>query len=220
MKCSSSSSSSTTPTLPKRHVHTLKNYPDQLKKKVTLLVHFKAHLCNNNHNKTTDTKTQESTTIGTTAAAKTAAEGDLSAAKIDPNCVAAGGNGMTYVKKWVRTNRCLLFRLSDRSVQVAFFDNTEIILSQDVEVITLTYINKEKVRTSYSLQGVMESSKSHILKRLRYCKAIIHELLSGKLTNHNGKSKSSGSSSSSSSGSSKRSSSSSTREHSTKSSAR
>ena len=105
---------------------------------------------------------------------------------------------MTYVKKWVRTNRCLLFRLSDRSVQVAFFDNTEVILSQDGGSfqdidsqhhgsITLTYVDKDKSRTSYSLQGVMESSKQHILKRLQYTKKVIHELLSGKLSNTKGR---------------------------------
>ena len=52
--------------------------------------------------------------------------------------------------------------------------------------ITLTYVDKDKTRTSYSLQGVMESSKAHILKRLRYTKSVIHELLSGKLSNPKG----------------------------------
>jgi serine/threonine protein kinase len=212
IKCNGGSSA-----LPERHSHTLSNYPDSLKKKVTLLVHFKAHLCNNNNN--SSNKKDDGSATTTTSGASISVNvptGEKSVA--DPNGIAAGGNGMTYVKKWVRTNRCLLFRLSDRSVQVAFFDNTEIILSQDADIITLTYLNKEKVRTSYSLQGVMDSSKSHILKRLRYCKLVIHELLSGKLSHHSTKSSktSSGTSSTSSKTSSKTSSNSSTKRTSSK----
>ena len=46
---------------PPRHAHTLENYPDTLKKKVTLLVHFKAHLCgaNNEDLSHTTSKTDE-----------------------------------------------------------------------------------------------------------------------------------------------------------------
>jgi len=193
MSCSSGSS------LPPRHAHTLDNYPESLKKKVTLLVHFKAHLCGNNNNttKNTNDNDNESKNVNTNDGSKSGAGPGESKMSNEEEIISKKTANMTYVKKWVRTNRCLLFRLSDRSVQVAFFDNTEVILSQDGEVITLTYIGKDKVRTSYSLQGVMESSKSHILKRLRYCKLVIHELLSGKLSHH---------SSSSSSSSSKRSS--------------
>ena len=178
MSCSTNSG------LPPRHAHTLDDYPETLKKKVTLLVHFKAHLCSGKSSPSSlslpaaENKEERSTTNG---------DNDKNMSK--NNAERCSNTGMTYVKKWVRTNRCLLFRLSDRSVQVAFFDNTEIILSQCGDVITLTYIGKDKVRTSYSLQGVMESSKSHILKRLRYCKLVIHELLSGKLSHHSSSTK-------------------------------
>ena len=55
--------------------------------------------------------------------------------------------------------------------------------------ITLTYVDKDKTRTSYSLQGAVDSSRARILKRLRCTKSVIHELLSGKLSNPKGGSK-------------------------------
>ena len=190
--------STSTLTHPPRHAHTLENYPDSLKKKVTLLVHFKAHLCG------AEKKHAAANSAGGSDGGMAVAGsggGDAAApAAADSGEDRDATGGMTYVKKWVRTNRCLLFRLSDRSVQVAFFDNTEVILSQaggsllDLNdehhgSIALTYVDKDKTRTSYSLQGVMESSKAHILKRLRYTKSVIHELLSGKLSNPRGGSK-------------------------------
>jgi polo-like kinase 1 len=185
---------------PPRHAHTLESYPDSLKKKVTLLVHFKAHLCGA-EKKDATSSSGRSSAGGSNGGMAVAGSGGGDAAATDSAKDRDATGGMTYVKKWVRTNRCLLFRLSDRSVQVAFFDNTEVILSQaggssqDLDgeqnhgSITLTYVDKDKTRTSYSLQGVMESSKAHILKRLRYTKSVIHELLSGKLSNPKGGSK-------------------------------
>ena len=43
---------------------------------------------------------------------------------------AAGAEGdCVYVKKWLRTKHAIIFRLSDKTVQVNFFDHTKIILS-------------------------------------------------------------------------------------------
>jgi polo-like kinase 1 len=42
---------------------------------------------------------------------------------------------VTYVKKWLRTKHAILFRLSNKLVQVAFSDKTEILLCGGDNVI-------------------------------------------------------------------------------------
>jgi polo-like kinase 1 len=48
---------------------------------------------------------------------------------------------VVYVKKWMRTRHAIMFRLSNKIVQVNFQDHTEIILSSESKVVT--YVNKK-----------------------------------------------------------------------------
>ena len=50
-----------------------------------------------------------------------------------------------YVKKWMRTKHAIMFRLSNKIVQVNFQDSTEIILSSETR--TVTYVNKRGERS-------------------------------------------------------------------------
>ena len=82
-----------------------------------------------------------------------------------------------YVKKWVRTRHALLFRISNRTVIVMFFDNSEIILSNEGK--TVTYRSRgSNTRESFSLDVVMKS-RPDVAKRLKYTKEILHQLISG-----------------------------------------
>ena len=85
---------------------------------------------------------------------------------------------MIYVKKWVRTRHAILFRMSNRTVQVAFFDKTEIILASQAKLVT--YVDKSRKRTTYSLYEITRSKRSEIQKRLKYTKDILQQLISGK----------------------------------------
>ena len=57
---------------------------------------------------------------------------------------------MPFLKKWVRTRHAILFRLSNRTVQVLFFDRSEVLLSSEARMVT--YVNK---------QGMMKYQPSH-----------------------------------------------------------
>ena len=71
--------------------HLLTDYPKELQKKVTLLQHFRSYLENNNPpQKSEDVEMSD----GNTAA--------------------------IYVKKWMRTKHAIMFRLSNKIVQVNF----------------------------------------------------------------------------------------------------
>ena len=81
-----------------------------------------------------------------------------------------------YVKKWMRTRHAIMFRLSNKIVQVNFQDKTEIILSSETRVVT--YVNKKGERSTYPLTSALESSNLEMTKRLKYTKDILTHMLS------------------------------------------
>lgn len=151
-------------------LHTLTNYPKELKKKVTLLNHFKSYLTdssnaidhpmmmmNNNNNQ----QIEENNVI----------EEDNGTFDVSKKM-----NTLIYVKKWMRTKHAIMFRLSNKIVQVCFQDHTEIILSSESRVVT--YVNKKSERTVYPLTSALESNNSEMTKRLKYTKDILTHMLS------------------------------------------
>ena len=82
---------------------------------------------------------------------------------------------VVYVKKWMRTRHAIMFRLSNKIVQVNFQDHTEIILSSESKVVT--YVNKKGERLTYPLSTAMESSNMEMAKRLKYTKDILTHML-------------------------------------------
>mmetsp|Transcript_19962 Transcript_19962/g.36952 ORF Transcript_19962/g.36952 Transcript_19962/m.36952 type:complete len:585 (+) Transcript_19962:4188-5942(+) len=81
-----------------------------------------------------------------------------------------------YVKKWMRTRHAIMFRLSNKIVQVNFQDHTEIILSSESRMVT--YVNKRGERSTYPLSTALESSNAEMSKRLKYTKDILTHMLS------------------------------------------
>ena len=83
-----------------------------------------------------------------------------------------------YVKKWMKTKHAIMFRLSNKVVQVIFHqDNTEIILSSELKVVT--YVNKKRERLQFPLSSALESSNQEMAKRLKYTKDILTQMLNG-----------------------------------------
>lgn len=101
------------------------SYPQELSKKVTLLGHFREYLL--------DKKTPGSAAVpegngNLVPLAPTPLPAPISGS-IPWTCAARGSSlskweDMPYLKKWVRTRHAVLLRLSNRSVQVSFFDKT------------------------------------------------------------------------------------------------
>eukprot|EP00854_Cymbomonas_tetramitiformis_P007815 gene7815-9283_t len=78
-----------------------------------------------------------------------------------------------YVKKWLKTNHAIIFRLSNKTIQVDFNDSTEIVLSSESRCVT--YVNKELQRVTYSLSDLPQ--QADLLKRLKYTKEILLQLI-------------------------------------------
>ena len=147
----------------------LTDFPKELNKKVTLLQHFKAYLegdksessDNNNKNANEQMPNQETKPENTYPPGVQSNQKTL--------------NGYVYVKKWMRTRHAIMFRLSNKIVQVCFQDHTEIILSSESRVVT--YANKKGERLSYPLSTALESNNYEMTKRLKYTKDILTHML-------------------------------------------
>jgi len=125
--------------------HTLTDFPKDLQKKVTLLQHFRSYL--EGENKANVPETEETVQSDT---------------KI-------------YVKKWMKTKHAVMFRLSNKVVQVTFTDKTEIILSSEKKLVT--YVNKKGERSQHPLATALESNNPEMAKRLKYTKEILSQML-------------------------------------------
>jgi len=75
----------------------------------------------------------------------------------------------------MRTRHAIMFRLSNKIVQVNFEDHTEIILSSETREVT--YVNKKGVRATYPLSTALESTNVEMAKRLKYTKEILTHML-------------------------------------------
>lgn len=80
--------------------HNLTEYPKELSKKVTLLQHFRSYLENNK-----DAQPGDDNTSPKASAMGSSVGGDTKG---------------VYVKKWMRTKHAIMFRLSNKIVQVNF----------------------------------------------------------------------------------------------------
>ena len=123
------------------------DFNKEINKKVTLLNHFKKYLLEEENE---NIQTNEKYNIN------------------EKNYV--------YVKKWMRTKQAILFRLSNKIIQVCFLDTTEIILKSDTKQIT--YINKKNERKNYSYNSALESEDHEMNKRLKYTKEMLAYILS------------------------------------------
>ena len=56
-------------------------------------------------------------------------------------------NSPVYVKKWLKTKHAILFRLSNKVVQVIFEDQSELTMSSVSKKVS--YLNKKGERTNY-----------------------------------------------------------------------
>lgn len=143
---------------------TTEDYPAELQKKVKLLIHFRNYMLDHTP------KGQEDPLISPESSFQT----------VDTSSEGCGAKDATtrpvYIKTWFRSPYAIVFRLSNRNIQVDFNDGTEVILSPEVHIVT--YRGKDGRRNSYQ-QGHLPSVPE-LLKRLRYVMDLLQEMLDRK----------------------------------------
>lgn len=147
-----------------RTVHTFDNFPQDLKKKVTLLVHYRNYMV------TDVAENKDGVTMGESSLVSLA-QRTLRTYETQE---------VPYVKKWVRNKHAILFQLSNKVVQVLFFDKTEVVLSSPKSQVM--YVDKRGQVSTYPMKAILDVANAELAKRVRYIKAILVNLL-GSRTN-------------------------------------
>lgn len=129
-----------------RSTHTFDDYPADLQKKVTLLRHFRSCMANPD-------------SIGRR-------DGATSGGSNLPENKAPRGNSQVYVRKWSRRGSAMMFQLSNKDIQVVFFDGTEVVLSSRAHMVT--YSDKSSQTQSWALSRALDDPGPELARRLRY----------------------------------------------------
>jgi hypothetical protein len=96
---------------------------------------------------------------------------------------------LIYVKKWLRTKRAIVFRLSNKTVQVNFLeDHTKVILSPGAQDVT--YVDKNQIFSTHFLATVLQegsgavTGRDHeeLVERLKYTRDILFHMINHKKT--------------------------------------
>ena len=86
------------------------------------------------------------------------------------------GRGGVFVKKWMKTKHAMLFRLSNKIIEVMFEDKSEIIFcSQKREAI---YVSKEGNWETFPLTSALNSNNTEMAKRFKYAKELLANIIS------------------------------------------
>ncbi|XP_046552418.1 serine/threonine-protein kinase PLK1-like [Haliotis rubra] len=134
------------------HYHTLRAFPENLTKKVTLLKYFRNYM--NEH-------------LLKAGANMTPRESDQIAR-------------LPFLRTWFRTRSAMVLQLSNGTVQINFFsDHTKIILCPLMAAVT--YIDEKRDTTTYRLNLIEKFGCSKELSgRLRYARSMVERLLTTK----------------------------------------
>lgn len=128
---------------------TINSYPSQLHKKVTLVKHFNTYLLNQ--------------------------QSPLDRLSTQTESLSLTDTHTIYVKKWMKTKHATFFRLSNRTVQVQFEDNTEVIV--DIQCNIVTYTDKQQIKSVHTIDSTSSKNRPDLVKRMQYTKSILDHLM-------------------------------------------
>jgi len=79
-----------------------------------------------------------------------------------------------YIKKWIKTKHAVFFRLNNRVLQVAFNDQTILMINSDLKRIT--YIDSKGNTTASSVEKAASSENKDLTKRLKYAEEVLKQI--------------------------------------------
>lgn len=99
-------------------------------------------------------------------------------AKTDQYSFSHSLKGVSYpvfVKKWLKTRHAILFRFSNKVIQVVFRDRSEVLLSSNTSL--LLYRNPQREQQSYLLSEAQADTSEELSKRVKYTLEMLRCLL-------------------------------------------
>ncbi len=136
--------------------HNISKFPEALRKKVTLLKHFKDYLSKRPMSSIENSKSKPK----------------LGRSAFMPPPGLNGGTSPVFVKKWLRTNHAMAFRLTNGSLQMIFNDGTELIFAKSC--LAVAYCDKMGEKHAYRLANKYQ--RPDLQKRFEYFKKIMTHL--------------------------------------------
>ena len=81
-----------------------------------------------------------------------------------------------FVKKWLKTKHAMIFRFSNKVIQVCFQDRSQIIIHTLNK--NITYTNKGGEKNVYPISKALNSSNHEMNKRVKYTKEVLAHMMS------------------------------------------
>ncbi|KAI9905934.1 hypothetical protein PsorP6_014382 [Peronosclerospora sorghi] len=151
----------------------LDKYDLVLKKKVTLLNHFKSYLMD------ARAENDEASILESQLARPlvlSSRNGSATTSEWKNNDSDRAAESMVFVKKWVKTRHAVLFQLSNETIQFIFFDNSKLMLSAKARVVS--YLNRDGELAVYLCStAILSSERPDLGKRLRYAKDMLQQMV-------------------------------------------
>ena len=173
------------------YTFSMKEYPDEIKKKVYLFNQFKNYLDEeNNKPKINDElifkgKNKEKEEEGEKKSQekhrhkhrkkKEEKKDDEEEQNVTASMKSVEELDFIFVKKWVKTKHAIFFRFSNKALQVCFKDKTEIYLHVINE--NVTYTNKKGEKIVYPIKNALNSSNFEMNKRVKYTKQVLAHMI-------------------------------------------
>eukprot|EP00667_Euglena_gracilis_P003491 EG_transcript_3500 len=140
-----------------RTVCSVDDYPETLKKKITLISYFKSYFSKYRAKNVTYPIVQANPSTNTN---------DYKPQGTDVPLV--------YVKQWMKHSHAMVFRLSNKCFQVSFFDGTDILLSSEAKMVT--YTDKAGQSRTFALE-MGRIPQPEIAERLEYTQTILYQIM-------------------------------------------
>lgn len=80
-------------------------------------------------------------------------------------------NNGVFVKKWVKKEHADIFQLSNKTLQLIFTDNSQIIVVKGQQ--ELTYVNKLGEKSNYNFNALTDITNKDLITRIRYTHSVI-----------------------------------------------
>ena len=99
--------------------------------------------------------------------------------KIEERIAFGDNKSSVFVKKFMKTQQAILFRFSNKLIQIFFSDKTELILSTK-GINMAFYRNKNNEETSELIENIMNSDNEDLIKKIRFAKNLLINFLKPK----------------------------------------
>jgi polo-like kinase 1 len=152
-----------------RLICTVTDYPEILKKKITLIMYFRSYFAKYKG------KPGAAYPIITTNPNTVAPFGSEENCAVSSSSLSSPKEDLVYVRQWMKDDNAIVFRLSNRCYQVSFLDGTDLLMNSELKLVTHTDAITAKM-TTFSLQ-TGQCPTPEIAEKYDYMQKLLHQFM-------------------------------------------